>query len=197
VRQERVGAAMIELQELLDAGPRRLMELLLAGHAIDPGTLDDTLYRGVSLGLPTVVEKLTWTKFGKTFCRDPRTGHLRGWNVRMQQDELDEPWSPSRERSGAPRTFGHYRVVDPASCPGPAGTDRGLLIHYGLGGNKRRDPLRRARDPIVAVNPDDPTLLLGWTWLDLLRPVGTPSFFSLELDGPLDHRADPPRRPPA
>ena len=56
------------------------------------------------------------------------------------------------------------------------------------------DPVRRLRDPLVALNPGDPSLLLGWTYLDLglgLR-LGTPSFFSLELDGPLTHSAAAP-----
>ena len=40
------------------------------------------------------------------------------------------------------------------------------------------------------VPPDDPTLLLGWTYLDLgFTRVPTPSFFTLTFDGPLTHVA--------
>ena len=50
--------------------------------------------RGTSLGLPALVEKLTWKTFQKTFYRDPRTGRLLGWNVRLEQDGLDAPSRP-------------------------------------------------------------------------------------------------------
>jgi len=153
-------------------------------------------YRGVSLGLPTFVEKLTWKKFKKVFHRDPATGRLRGWNVRVVQNGLDEPWEPQIKR-GEPVTFGHYEVVDPAGHSVPSGCDKGLLIHYGLGGNRRRDGLGRLRDPIVALQPGSVELLLGWSYLDLrLRRVPTPSFFSLERDGALTHRVQPPRPSP-
>jgi hypothetical protein len=186
---------VITVQELLDADRARLMELLRSGHPIDPTTLDDTLYEGISLGLGALVERLTWKKFGKTFRRDPETGQLRGWNVRMDQDGLHAPWTPTRDRTGAPLTFGHYRVVQPSGPRIYPGTDRGLLIHYGLGGNRRRDPLGRARDPIVAVNPGSAELLLGWTYLDLGRGplIPTPSFFSLAPGESLQHSAAPPR----
>ncbi len=188
---------MITIEELLDADRRRLMELLRAGHPIDPEALDDTLYQGISLGLGRLVEALTWKKFAKTFRRDPDTGHLRGWNVRIDQDGLDAPWTATRGRDDAPKTFGHYRVVRPEGPRIYPGTDRGLLIHYGLGGNKRRDPLGRARDPIVALAGDSVDLLLGWTYMDpAIGPlIPTPSFFSLKRGGPLDHTAEPPRRP--
>jgi len=183
---------VITVEELLVADRRRLMELLRGGHPIDPESLDDTVYEGIALGLGRIVERLTWKKFAKTFCRDG--GHLRGWNVRIDQDGLDAPWTATRGRDGQPKMFGHYRVVEPPARTWP-GTDRGLLIHYGLGGNKRRDPLGRARDPIVALNPGSADLLLGWTYLE--PPIGplvpTPSFFSLKRGGPLDHTASPPR----
>ena len=188
---------MITTRELLDADRARLMEVLRDGHPIEPSALDDTIYEGISLGLGALVERLTWKKFGKTFCRDEQTGHLRGWNVRMDQDGMEAPWTPTRDDRGEPKTFGHYRVVQAGGPRTWPGTDRGLLIHYGLGGNRRRDLLGRARDPIVAVNAGSAELLLGWTWLDPgVGPlIPTPSFFSLRRGGPLDHTATPPRAP--
>ncbi len=170
---------------------KELMQVLRAGHPVDPAALDDTEYRGTSLGLGRLLERLTWKKFRKTFHRDPRTGHLRGWNVRLVQDGLDAPDTP-RTRRDVPVTFGHYRVVPPEGHRLPFPTP-GLLIHYGLGGNARLDPLNRGRDPLVAVTPGDPTLLLGWTYLDWGFTVGTPSFFTLEHAGPLTRVVAPPR----
>lgn len=171
-----------------------LVRTLELGHPIDPGALDDTEYRGTSLGLPGFVERLTWKKFRKTFHRDPATGALRGWNVRLVQNGLAAPDEPQMKR-GVAHTFGHYEVVAATGYAMPSWrgrvvwAHRGLMIDYGRGANPP-GIIRRVRDPIVAVNAGNPTLLLGWSYVDLgIARVGTPSFFTLELAGPLTHRA--------
>ncbi|MCB9614660.1 MAG: hypothetical protein H6721_09575 [Sandaracinus sp.] len=171
-----------------------LVAQLENGHPIDPRTLDDTEYRGTSLGLPGWMERLSWKKFRKTFHRDPSTGKLRGWNVRLVQNGLDAPDEPQRRR-GEPHTFGHYEVVPTTGYAMPTWrgrtvwAHRGLMIDYGLGKNPP-GLMRRVRDPLVAVRPGDSTLLLGWSYVDLgVARMGTPSFFTLELAGPLSHRA--------
>ncbi|MFT3770836.1 MAG: hypothetical protein QM820_35890 [Minicystis sp.] len=184
---------MITTRDLLGMSRRDLLRLLCEGHPIDAAALDDTEYRGVSLGLPEIVERLTWKTFQKVFHRDPATGHLRGWNVRLVQKGLDAASVPVQRRDGSPLTFGHYRVVDPAGYRMPAPCNRGLMIDYGLGGNGRFDPTARLRDPIVAVNPGSVELLLGWSYVDLgITQLRTPSFFSLQRERPLTHRATPP-----
>ena len=173
------------LEDLLAMSNRELAGTLGAGHPIDAAALDDTQYRGVSLGLPGWLVSLTWLKFMKTFHRDPVTGRLRGWNVRIAQDGLDAPWSPL-ETAGVPSTFGHYEVVAAQGRRMPKGTDGGLLIDYGAA-NAWLDPTRLVRDPLVAVNAGDATLLLGWSYIDLGVLVPTPSYFALQLDGALAH----------
>lgn len=168
------------------------MRALRAGHPIEQGALDDTEYRGVSLGLPAFVERLTWKTFQKVFHRDPATGRLRGWNVRVEQRGLDAQSVPLRRR-GEPVTFGHYEVVplDPARAP--KGLATGLLLDYGLGGGARLAPVGLVRDPVVAVNLGSAGLLLGWTWIELgSLQIGTPSFFLLERERALTHRVAPP-----
>jgi hypothetical protein len=152
--------------DFLSLNRRELRRALAEGHPVDPLTLDDTEYKGTSVGLPGWVERLTWKKFKKVFHRDPETGLLRGWNVRLEQNALEDECIPLLKR-GEPFTFGHYVVRS---------VDRGLLIDYGF----------LLRDPIVCVNEGDPKLLLGWTYLDFgWFRIGTPSFFTLEYDGPL------------
>lgn len=171
--------------EVQALGREELAALLREGHPIDPAALDDSEYRGVSLGLGATLERLTWKTFMKTFHRDPQTGGLRGWNVRMVQNGLGGPFEPML-KGGAPWTFGHYEVL---GCEGqrvPKGCDRGLLIHYGVARNAKLDLLRRVRDPLVALVPGSVELLLGWSYLDLgVALVGTPSYFTLERHGPL------------
>jgi len=184
---------MSSAQELLHAGPRRWREILASGHPIDQDDLADHEYAGISLGLPRLIEKLSWKKFVKAFHRDPGRGVVRGWNVRMEQNALDGPWIP-KVRGVEPATFGHFQVVDARSAKVPVGCERGLLLDYGLGRNSPLDPMGLLRDPVVAVREGDPTLLLGWSYLQLpFLHVPTPSFFTLERLQPLSHRADPPR----
>jgi hypothetical protein len=178
---------------LLGAPRATLHRHLLEGHRVEPEAIENRCYRGVSLGLPPWVERLSWKTFRKTFHRDPRTGHLRGWNVRMAQTGLDGPAEPL-EKNGRPFTFGHYRVVEPAGHRVPRGCDRGLLIHYGLGGNGLLDPLRFMRDPLVALTEGSVEVLLGWSYMNPpFLTLGTPSYFLLFREGPLVFVADPPR----
>ncbi|MHB8873848.1 MAG: hypothetical protein ACYC8T_09210 [Myxococcaceae bacterium] len=184
-------------RDLLHLNRRQLIGFMKDGHPIEASSLENFEYRGVSLGLPELVERLTWKKFKKVFHRDRATGLLRGWNVRLDQNGLDAPWVPLT-RNEVPVTFGHFRVVSGAGYRMPEPCAQGLVLDYGLGGNRRREGLSLMRDPVVAVNAGSAELLLGWTYLDLpFAPVGTPSFFTLERDCPLTHVHLPPRRPPA
>lgn len=184
---------MISREALLAAGHAELLRTLCAGHPIDEASLDDSEYRGISLGLPAFIERLSWKTFTKTFHRDPETGKLRGWNVRMEQTGLDGPRVPMKKK-GEIFTFGHYLVVPGRGRKMPAACDRGLLIDYGLGGNASFDGMRVMRDPLVALDAGSSERLLGWSYAEI-GPLclGTPSFFLLERAGPLTHRARPPR----
>lgn len=166
---------MITRAELLGASQGELRALLERGHPIDPARLDDSVYHGISLGLPAWVERLSWKKFAKAFHRDPATGALRGWNVRIEQDGLDRPWR-ERIRRGRTWTFGHFAVVH-------AGEH--LVLDYGAG-RARLDPMRAVRDPLVALEAGSVELLLGRSDLAIGRArVATPSYFVLERAGAL------------
>jgi hypothetical protein len=166
--------------ELATASRAELRSLAAAGRPFAPDDVAGHLYHGVSLGLPAWVVRLTWSKFGKAFHRDG--DRVRGWNVRMVQDGLDQPWRP-RRRAGHDVTFGHFAVV---------ASPREVLLDYGRGGNGRLDPIQALRDPVVAL--DGPRLLLGWSDLAVgpLR-VPTPSYFVLERGAPLTEVVAAPR----
>ncbi len=162
------------------------------GHPIDEDVLADREYDGVSLNLPAVIERLTWLKFCKVFHREP-DGSLRGWNCEVEQTSLAEPWV-LRRKNGEPISYGHYRVVPVDGYRMPRPYDGGLMLDYGIAGNRRADPSAAVRDPLVAVNPGDSTLLLGWTYVDAkIARVGTPSYFALRRGVALSHVVAPPR----
>jgi len=184
---------MPTLDDLLRMPLAALRKAIRDGYAIDPEALVDTEYRGTSLGLPAFVDRIAWKTFQKTFHRDPNTGILRGWNVRVEQRGIGAE-SVALQKSGRPVTFGHYHVrsMEGVKPPWPVGP--GLLLDYAVAGNPRLDPTSRVKDPIVALQPGDVDLLLGVMWLDLgPLQAPTPSFFALERERPLTYIAKPPR----
>lgn len=182
----------ITFDELVTMDDAALDRVMRNGHPVDEDVLAGRVYDGVSLNLPRLVMKLSWEKFAKVFFREP-DGSLRGWNCKVEQTPLSEPWVLKLD-SGAPITYGHYAV---RPCDGyrlPRPYDGGLMLDYGLGGNGRLDPTGNLRDPIVAVNEGDSTLLLGWSYVELAGArIGTPSFFALRRGAELDHEVSPPR----
>ena len=172
--------------DYVSMSPRELNELFLGGHPIDPAALDESRYRGVSVGLPAPIIALTWRTFEKTFHRDPTTGRLRGWNVRLEQTGLDAPAVPRF-------TFGHYEVVpaDPKKSPRPI-AEGALLIDYSRAPGSRLDPARGARDVIVAIERGSVQQLLGWMYMELgPARIPTPSYFLLDREGPLESVISP------
>ena len=183
---------MITVEELLVADRRRLMELLRGGHPIDPESLDDTVYEGIALGLGRIVERLTWKKFAKTFCRDG--GHLRGWNVRLQQTGWTDPGVPMLDRKGDALTFGHYHVLPAAGRRFGKGWSGGDYLDYGVAGNTLLDVARFTYAPLVTVPGGNGDLLLGWEVFKLgpLR-LPLPLYWALQYEGTLDAALPPPR----
>jgi len=136
-------------------------------------TIEGYRYRGVSLGLPAWVERLSWKKFAKSFVRG-ESGQVHGWNVRMEQDSLDLPWRPQL-RDGIERRFGYFGLRSiPASDH--------VEIDYGMG-THGLSPMRRLRDPIRSLDANG-DVLLGHSLIDvgLGRRIQTPSWFLLERD---------------
>lgn len=170
MRQDRI-------QGFLGMSGAQLGQALAEGHPIEPTELDDSRYRGISLGLPAFIEALTWKTFEKTFHRDPQSGQLRGWNVRLEQTGWDDPPVP-KQKGGQPWTFGHYDVR-PTVHPGQP-----LMLDYGSRRNFLLDPTRLVRDPLVALDEGSATWLLGRS--DLAGGLRTPSYFLLERVGPLE-----------
>jgi hypothetical protein len=175
------------VSSVLALGRRELRERIVTGHPVDPAALEGWAYRGISLGLPRLVERLTWKTFQKTFWRDPASGRLMGWNVRLEQDGLDAPSRPVL-RGGRPLCVWFYEVVGPAEAPSPRGFDRGQIIDYSRAPNPRLDTIGWVKDPLVALEPGDPSLLLGVSY----AVVGgwcleTPTYFLLEREHPIRH----------
>lgn len=166
---------------------RELRALLERGHPLDPAALDDTEYHGTALGNPAWVTRLSWLKFFKVFRRRA-DGRLVGWNAAAEQNGLAAPWV-LRRRADRPITYWAYEVRAPRPDERtPYDTREGLIIDYALGDNPAWDTIRWMKDPLVAVHPGSPELLLGVSYLRVgPLAVHTPTFFCLERGGPLSH----------
>ncbi len=169
---------------LRTASHAELRRHIIEGHPVDPAAIEGYAYRGTSLGLPRVIELATWKTFQKTFWRHPTSKRLLGWNVRLHQDGIDAPSRPKRRR-GEPVTEWNYEVIPPAGVPMPAGFDRGLVIDYSLTPNPITQ--RIVKDPLVALERDNPDALLGVSYLVVGgRCIETPTYFTLERDHVID-----------
>jgi hypothetical protein len=173
-------------RSLRDVSRAELRRRITEGFPVDPAAIEGYAYRGTSLGLPHVLELLTWKTFQKTFYRCPRTGRLVGWNVRLEQNGVDAPSVPKR-KGGEPVTEWLYEVVRSDGVPIPPGFDRGLLIDYGRAPNPRLSPVRFVKDPLVSLAPDHCDELLGVSYVVLgTRTVETPTYFTLVRDHPIE-----------
>src|SRR5512139_1007272 len=100
-----------------------LRRALAGGHPIEPRELAGADYLGTSLGLPRLVERMTWKIFRKVF-RTSDDGSVIGHNVRLDQRSAE----PLRDRSGAPVSFGPYAVVPLPAGGTPFGCSAGILL---------------------------------------------------------------------
>lgn len=172
--------------ELAALSPSELEGLMRGGLPLEVETLADCLWQGYSLAMAAPVFAL-FGHFGKTFVRDPATGRVRGWNVRMRQGT--DAWTPTVFR-GRAVTYGHYEVIDEPRGPLADTYPNAFMIDYGKGGNRLWDPLAIVRDWVVAVDDD---ILVGRMYLALGgRQVATPSYFGLARGEALTELVSPP-----
>lgn len=184
----------LTLEDLIGMDAAALHHVLCDGHPLDLDSMADTQYLGVDLSLPLLASRLLWKTFRKTFHRDPVSGSLRGWNVRMEQHGVEGPAVPMMD-AGVPLTFGHYVVRSARGVHFPRWSGAHFL-DYGAAGNKRRDPARLGYTPLVAVNAGSSDLLLGWEVFRVAgRMLTMPLYWALQRQGPLEHVVDPPRVP--
>ncbi len=184
----------LTLQALMTMNAAQLHRVLGRGHPLDLDALAGRQYLGVDLSMPEIGRRLLWHTFRKTFHRDPDTGLLRGWNVRMEQRGVDGPAIPMRDRSGRARTFGHYRVRGTEGLSFPKGWAGAHCLDYGAGGNPAWDLARLGMTPLVAVNAGSQDLLLGWEVFRVRgRWLPMPLYWALQAQGPLDEIAPVPR----
>jgi hypothetical protein len=189
-------AKPIEFKELLVMNRHQLREIITRANPLDLTALEEKQYQGVDLSLPPFINRILWKTFRKTFHRDPQSGVLRGWNVRMEQTGIDGPRVPKTNRDGNPWTFAHYEVRSATGLRFPRGWKGPHYFDYGVTGNPFGENL--GYTPVVAVNQGSMDLLLGWEVFKL-GPlfIPLPDYWALRLEGPLEEVVPLPRKSPS
>lgn len=122
-------------------------------------------------------------KFVKGFYEGPPRAakgpepFVQGYNIDVRGNADDEPHvlKPSPE---SPKRYGFYRVHRVVEGARDDRYPNALLLDYGLGGNGLFGP--PLRDYLVQVYPDDPDLLLGKAYLNILGLRVPSNFFVLK-----------------
>jgi hypothetical protein len=175
------------LEDLLSMSNAERFEIVRRAAPLDLEAIADTTYTGVDLSMPALFHRLFWRSFRKTFHRDPVSGRLRGWNVKVEQTGWDRPPAPKRDRRGVALSFGHYEVCSASGLRFPRGWTGEHYLDYRVAGNRFGDlPSRAGYCPLVSVNPSDSDLLLGWEVFNfggVLVPLN--DFWALKREGPI------------
>jgi len=173
----------LNLNEIWALPRPELRTLLENGHKIDPQDLSGWAYHGVSLGLPSWLEALTWKTFTKAFVQDENL--VRGWNIRMKQTGPEGKRVPTMTK-GRDKCFGPFAVHEPMNGKLNEVFPQALILDYGAKDIRGDFMLRSLRDPLVALERDNPEMLLGCSWLRIAGAhFSTPSYFTLQRAEPL------------
>lgn len=120
-------------------------------------------------------------KFVKGFYEGPPRAakgpepFIQGYNIDVKNNGDDEPHV---FKHGPPKRYGFYRVHRVVEGARDSKYPNALLLDYGLGGNGLFGP--PLRDYLVQVYPDDPDLLLGKAYLNILGARIPTNFFVLK-----------------
>jgi hypothetical protein len=177
---------VLTVDDLLAMNNAQRREIMFKARPLDPAVLENSTYLGIDLSLPVIMNKILWKTFRKTFYRDPQSGVLRGWNVRMQQTGWNGPGQPLLDGKGKPIWFGHYRVLPAKGLQFAGGWVGEQYLDYTVAGNPWYDVAGLGYCPLVAVNEGSSELLLGWEVFKLGSVfVPLPDFWALRREGPL------------
>lgn len=180
----------MEISDLRHMSARELRDVFRAGTPFSLERLVDAEYIGVSLGLPPIAEKVSWTTFMKAFYRDGDI--LRGWNVRLEQTGIGGEVRAMMAR-GKIKSFGHFAVRDLTDAEAPLHAPATVLLDYKA--YRQPPPIGWMRDPLVSLDDGVGDRLLGYSYAAVAgTDLATPSFFVLERYGDLRAIAAAPRR---
>lgn len=152
----------IELEDMLKMTKAEVAEVFRNSYPINTDAIGNSQYLGVDLSMPWWFHKFFWKTFRKTFYKDPVTGIIRGWNVKLEQTGYKFPTTAKKNGKGEELSFGHYHLLSTKGKKFPKGWQGADYLDYGVAGNPALDMAGLGYCPLVAVNEGSADLLLGW-----------------------------------
>ena len=133
--------------------------------------------------VPRITRVLGFQKFKKGFFLDAGQTidgfEVSGYNVKVAQNKLDEPWT-AKPSEQSPKRFGFYLVYKVRPEERDNLYRNALLLNYGKGKNPWWEPARLLRDYLVQPDPENNDLFLGKAYIALGPWRVFPSFFIIE-----------------
>lgn len=172
---------------MLNMSNKDVAQVFRNGHPVNKEELINKKYLGIDLSLPPLMNKILWKTFRKTFYREPETGIIRGWNVRLEQTGWEQQTIAMKNKKGEQIAFGHYHLLHAKGKKFPKGWQGADYLDYGVAGNAPYDLARLGYCPLVAVNEGSSELLLGWEVFkigNIFIPLN--DYWLLKMDGDLD-----------
>jgi hypothetical protein len=182
--------SQVEFKTMADAGSPQTFESLMAVdnarleqfmHGGGTPTLADVVgyeFRGFNLQRLTVL--IGTRKFKKGFYGHPEEGHIWGYNVRVVQNKLSEPWIALPSDANPKRLL--FFKVFPAQ-PGGRDSDyaNSLVVDYSKwSGYSVVSPSRYLVDYLVFPDPQNRDLILGISYFAIARARTFAGYFILE-----------------
>jgi choline dehydrogenase-like flavoprotein len=151
-----------------------LEQLMASGASITTADVAGWEFRGWNMNAATVI--IGTRKFKKGFYQDGN-GAYWGYNVRVQQGSITDPWV-AEPSDANPNRFYFFGVSNPT--PGEL-YPNGLVVDYRRWpGNSVIDPVRYTVDYLVAPDPTNKNLLLGKSYSETFLGNTFLGFFALE-----------------
>ena len=172
-------------ESLASKTPAELRNIHREGVAPDLDKLRGWEFRGLNV-LPGYAHFYMWltgnVRFIKCFfdSEDAGPGNLKGYNLRVENGAVDEPWTcrPNEEKPGR---LGHYIVYPKRNSGRPehiAEHPNAVFLDYDIPQNNLFSG-RTLDDYVVKPDPDNDDVLLGVAYMEL-GPIRLPFPFILE-----------------
>jgi hypothetical protein len=180
------GSAHYTFEALTKCDNVRLGQLLKEGANPELKDLVGYDFRGFNMqNLTTLIGT---RKFKKGFFGDPDEGHIWGYNIRVVQNNLSDPWIALPNEDN-PKRLAFFKVFPPEPTGRDADYPNALVVDY----SKWEDyfvlnPTKYILDYLVFQDPGNNDLLLGISYFALGNMRTFAGYFVLERHNKHDFR---------
>ena len=172
------GKSRLTFGELVGFTNDRLESLMKQGGT--PALADVAGYEFRGFNLQPLTKLIGSRKFKKGFYGSPEEGHLWGYNIRVVQNKLDEPWM-ALPSDANPKRILFFKVFPAAQAGRDADYAHSLVVDYSQWqGYFVLNPGRYILDYLVFPDSENRDLLLGKSYFAVGGSRAFAGYFILE-----------------